>query len=69
MRIRTTTGPHATPPPGRNNNSNNQQRPQRIATITTGATVDNRHAGQPPLNLRSAASITAITVVPAGGDR
>ena len=67
MRIRTTTGPNATPPPGRNKDSNNQQHPQQIATA--GATIGDRHAGPPPQSLKSVASITVITVVPAGGDR
>jgi hypothetical protein len=67
MRIRTTTGPNATPPPGRNKNRNNHQRPQQIATVTAGVTIGDRHAAAPPL--RSVASITAITVVPGGGDR
>ena len=67
MRIRTTTGPNATPPPGRNKYSNNQQYPQQIATAS--ATIGDRHAGPPPRSLRSVASITAITVVDGGGDR
>ena len=65
MRIRTTTGPHATPPPDRNKYSNNQQHPQQIATAS--ATIGDRHATAPPL--RSVAPITAITVVPGRGDR
>jgi hypothetical protein len=67
MRIRTTTGPNATPPPGRNKNSNNQHCPQQVTTVTPGATIGDRHVAAPPL--RPVASITAITVVPGGGDR
>lgn len=66
MRIRTTTGANATPLPGRNKASN-QKRPQQIATVTGSATIGDRHAAAPPL--RSIVPITAITVVPGGGDR
>ena len=67
MRIRTTTGPSASPPPGRNKDSNDHKRLQRISTLVARASIGDGRAATLPL--RSTASITAITVILSGGDR
>ena len=67
MRIRTTTGPGASPPPGLNKNSNDQTRPRRSGTGVLGVSVADRRAGMHPLPLM--ASIMAITSTPGRGDQ
>jgi hypothetical protein len=65
MRIRTTTGPGASPPPGVNKNSDHQTRPGQIGTSIVGISVADGRAGMQPLQL--VVSITAITSTPCGG--
>jgi hypothetical protein len=67
MRIRTTTGPGASPPPGLNNSSNGQNRLQGIGRDALGVRAVRRHAGTRPL--RSVVSVMAITSIRFGGDQ
>jgi len=67
MRIRTTTGPGASPPPGLKNSSNDQNRPRRMGPDTLGVRVVPGHAGTRPL--RPVVPVMAITSIRFEGDQ
>ena len=65
MRIRTTTGPGASPPPGPMNNSNHPTTPQGIGTPAPSVSLG--HTATPPL--RPIVPTMTITPVACGGDQ
>jgi hypothetical protein len=67
MRIRTTTGPGASPPPGLNKSSKGQTTPRRIGSGVLGVSVTDGCLGTPPL--RALVSIMAITSSRCGSDQ
>jgi hypothetical protein len=67
MRIRTTTGPGASPPPGPMNNSNDQTTPRRIGTRAPGVSLAEGHTATPPL--RPMVPIMTVTPMVCGGDQ
>jgi hypothetical protein len=67
MRIRTTTGPGASPPPGLNKNSNDQANLRRIGADALGMSPADRSAGMQPL--RPVVPIMTIIPVACGGDQ
>jgi hypothetical protein len=67
MRIRTTTGPGASPPPGPIKNSNNPTTPQGMGTRAPGVRLAEGHPATPPL--RPMMPIMMITLFAGGGDQ
>ena len=67
MRIRTTTGPGASPPPGLSNSTNDLDRRRQIGRDALDVRVVRGHAGTRPL--RPVVSVMAITLIRFGGDQ
>jgi hypothetical protein len=67
MRIRTTTGPGASPPPGLSNSSNDQNHCRRIGRDALGVRAVRGHAGTRPL--RPVVSVMSITAIRFEGDQ
>jgi hypothetical protein len=64
MRIRTTTGPGASPPPGLNKNSNDQTNPRWIGAGALGMSPADTRVGMQPLT-----PMVSIIPVACGGDQ
>ncbi len=64
MRIRTTTGPSASPPPGLNKDSKDQQNypPRRIDADSPGVSATDKHADQHPRSPPPSPPMTKATL-------
>jgi hypothetical protein len=67
MRIRTTTGPGASPPPGPMRNSDDQTTPWRMGTRAPGVSLAEGHTAA--ASVRLMVPIMTVTPMVCGGDQ